>query len=76
MCETFGRASMLTIRDAPSRISRPSARKFIVPIYPTYHTELLPDSILNTETAEDFEDNKSNRNALSKVYIRDHMSVA
>jgi hypothetical protein len=25
-------------------------RKFIVPIYPDYHTELLPDSILNTES--------------------------
>ena len=46
-----------------------SARKFVVPIYPAYHTELLPDSILNTETPEDFEENKPNRNALSKVYI-------
>jgi hypothetical protein len=46
-----------------------AARKFIVPIWPEYHTELLPDSILNTETPEDFLDNKSNRNAISKVYI-------
>jgi hypothetical protein len=46
-----------------------SARKFIVPIYPDYHTELLPDSILNTESAADFVENKPNRNALSKVYI-------
>lgn len=45
------------------------ARKFVVPIYPQYHTELLPDSILNTEDPENFEDNRSNRNALSKVYI-------
>ena len=44
-------------------------RKFIVPIYPAYHTELLPDSILRTESPENFEDNKSNRNALRKVYI-------
>lgn len=44
-------------------------RKFIVPIYPDYHTELLPDSILKTENPEDFEDNRSNRNALRKVYI-------
>jgi hypothetical protein len=44
-------------------------RKFIVPIYPSYHTELLPDSILRTESPEDFEDNRSNRNALRKVYI-------
>jgi hypothetical protein len=41
----------------------------VVPIYPEYHTELLPDSILKTEDPEDFEDNKPNRNALSKVYI-------
>lgn len=46
-----------------------SARKFVVPIYPSYHTELLPDSILNTESPKDFVDNKPNRNALSKVYI-------
>lgn len=46
-----------------------SARKFIVPIYPAYHTELLPDSILNSESPEDFVENKPNRNALSKVYI-------
>jgi len=46
-----------------------SSRKFIVPIYPEYHTELLPDSILRTEDAENFEDNKPNRNAISKVYI-------
>jgi hypothetical protein len=44
-------------------------RKLIVPIYPGYHTELLPDSILKTENPEDFEDNRSNRNALRKVYI-------
>jgi hypothetical protein len=46
-----------------------SARKFFVPIYPEYHTELLPDSILNTESPKDFQDNRPNRNALSKVYI-------
>lgn len=46
-----------------------SARKFIVPIYPEYHTELLPDSILRTEDAADYEDNRPNRNAISKVYV-------
>ena len=45
------------------------ARKFIVPIYPDYHTELLPDSILNTESPAGFVENKPNRNAISKVYI-------
>jgi hypothetical protein len=44
-------------------------RKFIVPIYPEYHTELLPDSILNTESPANFVENRPNRNAISKVYI-------
>lgn len=42
---------------------------FIVPIYPEYHTELFPDSILKTESPKDFVENESHRNALSKVYI-------
>jgi hypothetical protein len=42
---------------------------FIVPIYPEYHTELLPDSYLKTESASDFKDDEPHRNALSKVYI-------
>jgi hypothetical protein len=42
---------------------------FIVPIYPAYHTELLPDSILNNESPEEYKDNEPYRNALSKVYI-------
>jgi len=49
-------------------ISR-NTRKFIVPIYPDYHTELFPDSILKTESPLDFIDNRPNRNAISKVYI-------
>ncbi|MDF2804031.1 MAG: hypothetical protein K0S61_3934 [Anaerocolumna sp.] len=42
---------------------------FLVPIYPEYHTNLLPDSILTTESAEDFKENEPFRNAISKVYI-------
>ena len=42
---------------------------FLVPIYPAYHTELLPDSYLNTESPKDFIENKPHRNAISKVYI-------
>ena len=44
-------------------------RKFIVPIYPKYHTDLLPDSILQTEQPKNFRENKSSRNAINKVYI-------
>ncbi len=46
-----------------------SSRAFIVPIYPEYHTSLLPDSILNTESPADFGDQESHRNAIRKVYV-------
>jgi hypothetical protein len=42
---------------------------FLVPIYPEYHTELLPDSYLRTESPMDYVGNEPHRNALSKVYI-------
>lgn len=42
---------------------------FIVPIYPEYHTELLPDSILNTESPDNFVEDSPHRNGISKVYI-------
>lgn len=45
------------------------SRKWVVPIYPAYHTELFPDSVLNTESPEDFVEHTPNRNAISKVYI-------
>ncbi len=42
---------------------------YIVPIYPEYHTELFPDSILRTESPADFIENEPHRNAISKAYI-------
>ncbi len=42
---------------------------FIVPIYPDYHTELLPDSILNTESPEEFVEDFPHRNGVNKVYV-------
>lgn len=59
-------------RDEPRRtypFMSKAARKFVVPIWPAYHTELLPDSILRTESPAAFVENKPNRNAISKVYI-------
>ena len=44
-------------------------QKFIVPIYPEYHTELFPDSILKNESSNDFIENEPHRNALKKVYV-------
>nr|VFK61486.1 MAG: hypothetical protein BECKUNK1418G_GA0071005_101745 [Candidatus Kentron sp. UNK]VFK69102.1 MAG: hypothetical protein BECKUNK1418H_GA0071006_101024 [Candidatus Kentron sp. UNK] len=49
--------------------ARSDTKKWIVPIYPAYHTELFPDSILNTESPADFVENAPNRNAISKAYI-------
>ena len=46
-----------------------NARAFLVPIYPQYHTELLPDSVLKNEDATSFEDPEPHRNAISKVYV-------
>lgn len=45
------------------------ANAYIVPIYPEYHTNLFPDSILKTESPADFVENEPFRNAISKVYI-------
>jgi predicted nucleic acid-binding protein len=42
---------------------------FVVPIYPEYHTELFPDSILQTESPLDFIENQPHRNAIRKAYI-------
>ncbi len=49
-------------------ISRLS-RAFLVPIRPEYHTELLPDSILRTESPSDFVEQEPHRNAIRKVYV-------
>jgi hypothetical protein len=46
-----------------------STRVFLVPIYPEYHTELLPDSILRTESPVNFEEPQPHRNAIRKVYV-------
>ncbi len=55
------------------RISFPYISKsrpiYIVPIYPEYHTELFPDSILNNESPADFTENEPYRNAIKKIYI-------
>lgn len=42
---------------------------FIVPIHQKYHTELFPDSILRTESPEEFIDNSPHRNCIGKAYI-------
>lgn len=46
-----------------------NSRVFLNPIWPDYHTELFPDSILNNESPKDYIENEPHRNALKKVYI-------
>lgn len=46
-----------------------NCNKFILPIYPQYHTSLLPDSKLNNENQIDFVGREPHRYALQKVYI-------
>ena len=41
----------------------------IVPIYDSYHTELLPDSILNNESPLEYAEDFPHRNGISKVYV-------
>jgi len=47
----------------------PNTNIFLVPIYPQYHTELLPDSYLRNESPDNYSENEPHRNAISKVYI-------
>jgi len=42
---------------------------YIVPIYESYHTSLLPDSILNNESPMDFIEDFPHRNGINKVYV-------
>lgn len=48
---------------------RYKCNKYILPIYPQYHTSLLPDSKLNNENEIDFLGRVPHRYALQKVYI-------
>lgn len=61
------------ISELSSRENFPNIRfdckKFILPIYPQYHTTLLPDSKLNNENEVDFLGHEPHRYALQKVYI-------
>lgn len=49
-------------------IDKTRTKRFL-PIYPEFHTSLFPDSILKTETEEEYDDKKAYQYALKKVYI-------
>lgn len=42
---------------------------FICPIWPEYHTELFPDSILSTESSHRFIESQPHRNSIRKIFI-------
>lgn len=75
-----GKEEQVLIKKVKSIISKFSVRmnfpniccncnKFILPIFPKYHTTLLPDSKLNNENRIDFLGREPHRYALQKVYI-------
>ncbi|MBR3377237.1 MAG: hypothetical protein IKG44_06120 [Mogibacterium sp.] len=57
-----------TIKENYPLINYNSA-KYILPIFPQYHTSLFPDSRLNNENEIDFLGSEPHRYALQKVYI-------
>jgi hypothetical protein len=65
----FSRKAFITSPKTTYPFMAKNARKFLVPIRPEYHTSLLPDSILKTESPFDFVENEPFRNAISKVYV-------
>ncbi len=42
---------------------------YLTPIHPEYHTNLFPDSILRTESPDDFVENEPRGNAIGKIFI-------
>jgi hypothetical protein len=46
-----------------------NSNKYILPIFPRYHTTLFPDAILKNENMELFTDNIAHRYALQKIYV-------
>ena len=61
--------SQLSVKQNYPNILFRKRQKFILPIYAKYHTNLLPDSKLNTENEIDFLGKEPHRYALQKVYI-------
>lgn len=64
----FANDDFKTIFSQYPRIRR-SAGHFLVPIYPAYHTDLFPESILRTESPADYVELLPYRNGIAKSYI-------
>jgi len=71
--QVFVRNMIQNFNSADPRLTFPyisrATRFFLVPIYERYHTSLLPDSILRSESPIDFVEQEPHRNAIRKVYV-------
>mgnify|MGYP001243175434 CR=1 FL=1 len=67
LTKSFRTLSGDILQDYPFIHSR-GRRKYLLSIHPEYHTRLLPDSILNTESYDTLED-VSHTNSIHKIYI-------
>jgi len=78
--ETGNGIERVLIKSLPAQKENPSVRelfpfvrkdtqKLVVSIWPDYHTELFPDSYLNNESPQDYEENEPHRNAIKKIFI-------
>lgn len=56
------------LKDYPF-IHRKGNKSWLLAIYPEYHSQLLPDSILNNENPDDIVKDVSHTNTIHKVYI-------
>jgi len=67
LCKHLGKHIGDVLKDFP-KVSTKDVDKFLLSIYPKYHTRLFPDSILNNESYDLIQD-LSPTNSIHKVYI-------
>ncbi|XDD44688.1 N-acetyltransferase family protein (plasmid) [Leptospira sp. WS60.C2] len=67
LLKSFSKLKNNLLLDYPI-INAKKNRKYLLSIYPKWHTELFPDSILNTESIDIIED-ISHTNSIHKIYL-------
>lgn len=67
LCKKFGHIKNNILKDYPI-VQTEERNKFVLSIYPKWHTKLFSDSILNNESVDILEDT-SYTNSIHKVYI-------
>ena len=66
--DVFSSRNYTSVFDQYPRLDR-RRKAYLVPIYPAYHTDLFPDSILTSETPSRFQELKPHRNSIAKAYV-------